>query len=332
MNSIRMVFRIGKKVLFIGDFGIDDIVALLYAFYSEDIDIVGIVVDYGNISKDNATRTATYLSDLIGLTNIPIIGGAVRPLTGEDPTYFPEIHGEYGLGPIIPDLTEPIPEFENFHEIVTVIESYPNEVVIVNVGRLTSLATAVVLYPNLLSQVKELYIMGGAFLYPGNATPIAEANFHSDHYAANLVLSKAQKAKIFPLNVTSYAIIPDNYLNDLDNQFTSIGDQAGMLLKPIIDYYTKWYKQRDPSISGGPLHDLLTIWAVENSHYFEFLEKPVKVSTESDDARGQSIGDFRPFKKLADYPTHFIASKFDRTYFLEDIYFTFKKEKHNSRS
>ncbi|PMC39767.1 nucleoside hydrolase [Bacillus sp. UMB0899] len=314
-----------KKVLFIGDFGIDDIVALLYAFYSEDIDIVGVVVDYGNISKDNATRTATYLSELTGLTNIPIIGGAVRPLTGEDPTYFPEIHGEYGLGPITPDLKEPIPEFENFHEIVNVIESYQNEVVIVNVGRLTSLATAVVLYPTLLSQVKELFIMGGAFLYPGNATPIAEANFHSDHYAANLVLSKAQKAKIFPLNVTSYAIIPDNYLNDLDKHFSRLGDQAGMLLKPIIDYYTKWYKERDPSILGGPLHDLLTIWAVANSQYFEFIEKPVKISTESDDARGQSIGDFRPFKNLADYPTHFIASKFDLAYFLEDIYFTFKK-------
>lgn len=327
MKYSKAVSRISKKVLFIGDFGIDDIVAILYAFYSGKVDIVGVVVDYGNISKDNATRTATYLRKLIGLTNIPIIGGAVRPLTGEDPTYFPEIHGEYGLGPIIPDLTEPIPEFENFHEIVNVIESYPNEIVIVNVGRLTSLATAVVLYPSLLSQVKELFIMGGAFLFPGNATPIAEANFHSDHYAANLVLSKAQKARIFPLNVTSYAIIPDNYLIDLDRHFSRTGDQAGMLLKPIIDYYTKWYKERDPSISGGPLHDLLTIWAVGNSQYFEFIERPVKVSTESDDARGQSIGDFRPFKKLADYPTHFIASKFDLMYFLEDIYYTFKGER-----
>lgn len=319
------MFRIGKKVLFIGDFGIDDIVALLFAYYSNDIDIVGVVVDYGNISKENATRTARHLRELTGLKNIPIIGGAVRPLTGEEPTYYPEIHGEYGLGPITPDLTEPIPELENFHEVVTVIDSYPNEIVIVNVGRLTSLATAVVLYPNLLSQVNELFIMGGAFLYPGNATPIAEANFYSDHFAANLVLSKAQKAKIFPLNVTSYAIIPDNFIDDLDKHFKSKADQVGMLLKPMIEYYTKWYKKRDPSIPGGPLHDLLTIWAVANSHHFEFLEKPVKVSTESDDARGQSIGDFRPYKELADYPTHFIASKFNRALFLEDIYYTFKQ-------
>ncbi len=318
------MFKIAKKVLFIGDFGIDDIVALLFAYYSKEIDIVGIVVDYGNISKDHAMRTATYIKELTNLTGIPIIGGAVRPLTGEEPTYFPEIHGEYGLGAIKPDVTEPIPEFENFHEIEAVIESYPNEVVIVNVGRLTSLATAVVLYPNLLSQVKEFFIMGGAFLYPGNATPIAEANFYSDHYAANLVLSKAQKARIFPLNVTNYAIMPDNFINDLDNHFTSKGDQAGMLLKPIINFYTKWYKQRDPSITGGPLHDLLTIWAVANTQHIEFLEKPVKVSTESDDARGQSIGDFRPYKELADYPTHFIAVKFDHAFFLEDVYYTFK--------
>lgn len=321
------MFKIGKKVLFFGDFGIDDIVALLFAYYSNEIDIVGIVVDYGNISKENATITARHLREITGLENIPIIGGAVRPLTGEEPTYFPEIHGEYGLGPITPDLTEPIPELENFHEIVSVIESYPDEIVIVSVGRLTSLATAVVLYPTLLAQVKEFFIMGGAFLYPGNATPIAEANFYSDHFAANLVLSKAQKSKIFPLNVTSYAIIPDNFIDDLDKHFKRNGDRAGMLLKPMIEYYTKWYQKRDPSITGGPLHDLLTIWAVANSHHFEFLEKPVKVSTESDDARGQSIGDFRPFKELADYPTHLIASKFNRAFFLEDIYYTFKQVK-----
>lgn len=28
--------------------------------------------------------------------------GASRPMTAEDPLFFPEIHGNHGLGPIIP--------------------------------------------------------------------------------------------------------------------------------------------------------------------------------------------------------------------------------------
>ncbi|MCM3410693.1 nucleoside hydrolase [Metabacillus litoralis] len=318
-----MVLIIRKKVLFIGDFGIDDIVALLFAYYSKSIDIVGIVVDYGNISKKNATITARYIQEITQLTDIPIIGGADRPLTGEQPTYFPEIHGEYGLGPITPDLSEPIPEFENFYEILTVINQYPNEISIVNVGRLTSLATAIVLYPNFLSQVKEFFIMGGAFLFPGNATPIAEANFYSDHYAANLVISNVEKVKIFPLNVTNYAIIPDNIINQLDQYFKRTGDSVGQLLKPIITYYSDWYKKRDPSISGGPMHDLLTLWAVTNSNQFQFVDKPVKINTEDGVARGQSIGDFRPYKELEKYPIHSIAIKFDYQFYIENVYSTF---------
>ncbi|WP_226666737.1 nucleoside hydrolase [Metabacillus litoralis] len=316
--------EIGKKVLFIGDFGIDDIVALIFAYYSEEIEVVGVVVDYGNISKENALTSATYLQKLTNLTHIPIIGGAERPLTGELPTYFPEIHGEYGLGPITPDIpTTQTTEFENFYEILKIISQYKDELTIVNLGRLTSLATAVVLYPNILSAVKNIYIMGGSFLYPGNASPLAEANFYSDHFAANLVLKYVKNARIFPLNVTNYAILPTETINELDTMFRKRNDSVGMLLKPMITYYTNWYKSRDPSILGGPLHDLLTLWAVTNMNSFEFIEKPVDIITESGEGRGVSIGDFRPFQELADYPVHTIAIKFNYEFFVKDVFNTF---------
>ncbi|MCP3738879.1 hypothetical protein [Rossellomorea sp. BNER] len=38
-----------KKVLFFGDFGVDDIVATTYSYYNEEIEIVGFVADYGNV-------------------------------------------------------------------------------------------------------------------------------------------------------------------------------------------------------------------------------------------------------------------------------------------
>lgn len=47
----------GKKVLLFGDVGIDDTIALLYGYFNEQIDIVGAVADYGNISREKTYRT-----------------------------------------------------------------------------------------------------------------------------------------------------------------------------------------------------------------------------------------------------------------------------------
>ncbi|MGE6298116.1 nucleoside hydrolase, partial [Pseudalkalibacillus hwajinpoensis] len=41
----------GQKVLFFGDVGIDDTIALLFAYLSEGVDVIGIVACYGNVSK-----------------------------------------------------------------------------------------------------------------------------------------------------------------------------------------------------------------------------------------------------------------------------------------
>ncbi|WJV28300.1 nucleoside hydrolase [Rossellomorea sp. AcN35-11] len=168
-----------KKVLVISDFGIDDIVAVLYAYYSDTVEVVGIVSDYGNVSKENALKNVKFLESITGITDIPVIGGAVSSLTGIPPQFYPEIHGEYGLGPIsLEHLEIESTEIsENFYEINAIIDKYEGELYIFSAGRLTSLATAFVLYPETMKKVKEFYVMGGAFHVPGNVTPVAEANF-----------------------------------------------------------------------------------------------------------------------------------------------------------
>lgn len=308
-----------KNVLFFGDFGVDDIVALMYGYYDEEINIIGIVADYGNVSKQTATNSARYFNFLTKTENIPIIGGAARPLTGENPVYYPEIHGVQGFGPLAPEIASVGEEFENFELIRSLIIEYNYDLTIVNVGRLTSLATAFVLYPNVMGKVKNIFVMGGAFLYPGNVTPIAEANFYGDPFSANLVITLAEKITLFPLNITNYAIIPPEMIHALDQFYLEKNDDVGKLLKPMIDYYTSFYKKNNPEISGGPLHDLLTLWGVGNEAALTLVEKPVSIIFEPGDARGQSIADFRPYQKLADYPIHRIAVKFDYEAFVNDF-------------
>src|SRR5690554_5127216 len=100
-----------KNVLLFSDFGIDDFVAVIFAFFSEDINIVGIVADYGNVSREDAVRNAAYLSELTG-EDPPIFSGAVLPLTGDVPVFYPDVHGVEGLGPIIPALENSNDMFE----------------------------------------------------------------------------------------------------------------------------------------------------------------------------------------------------------------------------
>src|SRR5574342_468236 len=63
-----------KKVLFFGDVGIDDAIALVYARLTEDIDIIGIVADYGNVSKKETTRNVRFLLKRSGKEYIKVYG------------------------------------------------------------------------------------------------------------------------------------------------------------------------------------------------------------------------------------------------------------------
>ncbi|WP_077327961.1 nucleoside hydrolase [Virgibacillus siamensis] len=279
-----------KKVLLFGDIGIDDTIALIYSFFKDEIDIIGVVADYGNISRENALANVNYIRELLDIGNrVIIMGGAENPMTGENPKYFPEIHGEYGLGPIIPPEAEENEVVENFSKVVDIINEYKDELIIVNIGRLTSLATMFILYQSLMDNIKQYYIMGGAFWVPGNVTAVSEANFYGDPIAAQIVLKYARDVTILPLNVTQKAVVTP--------KMTDYIDQVGKLdiIKPMLDYYYNYYKQIYPDIRGGPMHDVVTLMAIIHEDMFTYRTLPVKiVQQETGVARGQSIADIRP--------------------------------------
>jgi purine nucleosidase len=321
-----------KKILFFSDFGIDDNIAIVYAFFNKELQIVGVVADYGNVSKQDAMRNAAYIQELTGIKDIPVFAGAELPLTGFAPEYVPEVHGAEGLGPIIPDIDVDV-FIENFHGIKEIIEQNPNEIIIVNVGRLSSLAAAFILYPETMKKVKEFFLMGGAFNEPGNVTPVAEANFHGDPYAANIVLNQSSgRVKIIPLNVTSGAIVTPAIINELDAYYKSIGSKVGELVKPMFDYYFKFYKSRNPQLSGAPLHDVITLWAVVNENHMVYTEIPVRIVVNLGEAFGQSIGDFRNMIDKAKYPLHKVAVNFSYTEFIRDFYKIMKNSQSSPES
>ncbi|QHE52329.1 nucleoside hydrolase [Pontibacillus sp. HMF3514] len=313
-----------KKVLFFGDFGVDDVFALLYANFKEDIEVVGVVTGYGNIPRKNAEQNALFLRALTQAEGkLSIIQGAYHPYTGVYPEYFPEIHGEYGLGPWEPD-TQSIKDFtiDNYEKAIDLILENKNDITIVNIGRLSSLATLFVVYPDVSDLVNDIYIMGGAFFYPGNVTPVAEANIYGDPYAANLVLTLADNVKIFPLNVTSQAILTKSMIKYMGENCKN--EAIGNILSPMFEHYFAFYQKKSSvPIQGVPIHDLLPFWAMMNGNEVIYQKAPVKVVTDEGVAFGQSIADFRQIKEKEDYPIHSIANQFDYSAYTQDVMDTF---------
>lgn len=313
-----------KKVLLFTDLGIDDAFAILYTFFRNDIQLVGIVADYGNVSRENAIKNINYLKYISGKKEIPVFLGASVPLTGILVQYFPEVHGKVGLGPIIPpEIPYPIYPMNDIYKI---INSNLDDLTIINLGRLSSLATSFILNLEAMRNVKEYICMGGAFFYPGNVTAVAEANFYADPYAANLILQHAKNLTIIPLNVTQHAIVTPEMVQQIDAFHRNTQDLAGLIIKPMLDYYYNFYSKSNPGIGGSPMHDFLTIWYLLNPDAVRLSKVPIKVIPDLGEGFGQSIADFR-FVTNPGYKTHNIAFQFNYERFKRDIMETFLRKR-----
>jgi len=225
--------------------------------------------------------------------------------------FYPEIHGKDGIGPI-----QAPKNFKHqiypFDTIRLLIDKYKNELIIVDTGRSTSLATAFTLFPAHMKLVHSFYVMGGAFFIPGNATALAEANFYGDPGSSNFVLKYAHNLTITPLNVTQYAILTQE-LVDVISQYRK--NVYATMLDPIFKYYYEFYKKSIPGIIGAPIHDLLTIMVVKNPSIVDYIYYDAKV-IEFSEAKGMSYIDARPTSKKGKTR---IAVKLNYDAFVDDI-------------
>lgn len=278
-----------KNVLIFTDVGVDDAFALIYALKHPDLNVVGIVAGFGNVEKEKAVRNVHYLLNQLGISDVPLISGAAYSLSGDEPTYFEEIHGPSGLG----DIETGIEKYTlyNFDLILEIIRKTKN-LTIVNLGRLTSLAMVSIISPELIKRIKSIVIMGGAFLVPGNITPYAEANFFADPVAVNVILANTsnKKVTIVPLNITKEAIVTEETISLIkEKAVTNLGTIVQKLYQPYFDFY----KKKNPDLKGAPLHDLATVMYLTKPEIFKGTFRNVMVDETSYLTSGVSVADFR---------------------------------------
>ncbi|NGO63076.1 nucleoside hydrolase [Rhizobium daejeonense] len=241
------------KVIFDTDPGVDDAMALLFLHHHQEIDLLGVTTVFGNATIETTTRNALFLKREWKI-DAPVARGAGETfiphrISHEPPKY---IHGDDGLGNIgVPESIDlPLDPRPAHRFIVDTIRANPGEVTLVAVGRMTNLANALKEDPEIVSLVKEVVIMGGAFDINGNVTPAAEANIHGDPEAADIVFTASWPVVIVGLDVTTKTVMTRQQLADIRD---AAGSSRVRLLFDLSQFYIKFYEGR--VADGMVVHD-----------------------------------------------------------------------------
>ena len=196
-------------VIYDTDPGVDDAMALYFALAHPSIEVMAITTVFGNVTVQQATTNALYLTQLAG-RDIPVVQGAAAPLVKTFHAPPAHIHGADGLGNLpTRAATQRSAHSGNAAQyIVDAARARPGLITLVPVGPLSNIARALALEPRLPQLIKQVVLMGGTVQEMGNVSPVAEANIWSDPHAADAVFTAGFDLTMVRLGVTQQIVLP----------------------------------------------------------------------------------------------------------------------------
>ena len=121
-------------------------------------------------------------------------------------------------------------------------------ITLATLGPLTNVAMAIVMAPDIIENISELVLMGGA-LSLGNITSAAEFNIYSDPHAAHIVFEAGLKLTMIGLDVTHQTRATPERLEVI----RAIENPAARSVAGMLDFYGAQYISTFGE--GAPLHD-----------------------------------------------------------------------------
>jgi inosine-uridine nucleoside N-ribohydrolase len=277
-------------VIFDTDPGVDDAMALCFAMAHPRIELLGITTVYGNVTVQQASTNALYLTELAG-RSMAVAQGASKPLVkiGEVPPDY--IHGADGLGnlPARPAATKSSVDPRSAAQfIVDNARARPGLITLVPVGPLTNIAEALALEPQLPQLIKQVVLMGGAVKEGGNVSPVAEANIWNDPHAADALFTAGFNLTMVGLDVTYQVVIPVTVFERLAAKHRHPLTDT---LMHAVKFYSQFYATRYPDLKNNPGcfgHDVLAFIALLHPEIFSFAQGRLRCVSEGV-AQGQTI-------------------------------------------
>jgi len=302
-----------RRILIDADPGVDDSMAILFAFSSPEVSVEGISTVFGNTGTTVTTENALRLIELVRRSDVPVSRGAEKPLTRDFIGEGWRVHGRNGLGGAEFPSPQGIPDRRRGAQlIVDTVMDNPGEITIVALGPLTNVALAVSLEPRIAELAAGVVLMGGAANARGNASAVAEANVRNDPEAAQIVFDAPWEVTMVGLDVTTQTIMTPPYLEALfaaRNPYTDF-------ISRIVPHYLSFSSQA-MGVEGFPVHDSSAIAYVVDPTLFETRALYVKVETHSPVHFGLTAPDWRV--RPAEAPNVNVCVSVDSRRFL-DLY------------
>ncbi len=292
------------------DPGHDDAIALVLALASPELEVKAVTSSAGNQTPDKTLRNVLRMLTLLKRSDIPVAGGAVKPLM-RDLIIADNVHGETGLdGPALPEPGFAPQNCTAVELMAKVLRESPEPVTLVATGPQTNVALLLNSHPELHAKIARIVIMGGA-MGLGNWTPAAEFNIFVDPEAAEIVFQSGIPVVMAGLDVTHRAQI----MADDIERFRAINNPVARTVAELLDFFMEYHKTEKWGFQGAPLHDPCTIAWLLKPEIFTTARRWVGVEMQGKYTQGMTVVDY--FMLSGNEPNTDIMLDIDRQAFVD---------------
>ncbi|UNK22283.1 pyrimidine-specific ribonucleoside hydrolase RihA [Yersinia intermedia] len=299
-----------RSIIIDCDPGHDDAIALILALASPELNVAAVTTCAGNQTPDKTLRNALRILTLLKRQDIPVAGGALKPLLREL-IIADNVHGESGLdGPSLPD-PDFAPQADNAVELMArILRTSPHPVTIVATGPLTNVALLLAGHGALAAKIERIVIMGGAVML-GNWTAAAEFNIFVDPEAADRVFKSGIPITMAGLDVTHQAQVMDE---DID-RIRQLNNPVADVVAGLLDFFMLYHRQERWGFQGAPLHDPCTIAWLLAPVLFTSIERWVGIETRGEYTQGMTVVDY--YQLTDNVPNAEVLMGIDRKGFID---------------
>ncbi len=243
----------------IGD-DIDDAFALALAACSPEIGLLGVTTVSGDTSR--RAQLALHLLHTCGCDDIPVAAGIDHPMLYSHPpggVFQANVLDDQGAHYILSELSGP-------ELIIQTALAHPRRLILICLGQLTNVATALKLEPRLFMAIREIVMMGGS-----SSIPFPEWNIRSDAQAAQIVLASGIPITLIGWNITTRCPLREQ---DIEQLRQHDSPHAHLLYQ----LFTIWQQHRPRWHPALPyIHDALAVAALCKLDLFAFADMAVRV-------------------------------------------------------
>lgn len=280
-----------RKVVIDCDPGIDDVLALLLAFSSPELEVIGITIVAGNVPVEIGAKNARKALQMVGRLDIPIYLGDNKPIKRTLVT-AQETHGKDGIGECN------FEEIDVYQNSISAVEYLVNtfsenkDIELIALGPLTNIAKSLAINLNLYNHFDKLVTMGGAFKSHGNCSPVAEYNYWVDPHGADYVYKNIKcPIHMIGLDVTRKIVLNPNIREGLRLIDTKLSNFIYKITQFYVDFHWGW-----EGILGCVINDPLAVAYFIDDGLCNGFDAYTEIVTDGP-AMGQSIIDSKHFYK-----------------------------------